>query len=205
MALIMAEAVTELQFKGRQSAAISDSVVVSMNMTNAMINVIESLESQASEEIQAARTKITLAIWKRWLTALRRWWIHVDEAELNQSEENANSVPLTTPNMKPLCQLLPVEVVHQDVIVISSPDKLKQLALSDLLRFHDRVAKESLHETSDAGRGLISEDGMMDVGHLRVLFAQRFGHVALTGQFQTVEVEDGNSRAAHFQARSAVH
>ncbi|OAP54716.1 hypothetical protein AYL99_11164 [Fonsecaea erecta] len=197
-----AEAVTGFQFKGRQGTAVIDGVVVSMNMTNAMINVIEGLESQASEEIQEARTKIILAMWKKWLTALRvHEHVHrhygnqkhgtgdkgndddddddaeedtmhrdeeggggfmLDQAELDQSEENANSVPLTTPNLKPLGQLLPAEVVHQDVIVIRSPNKLKQLPLSDLLRSHDRVTEETPHETSDAGGGFISEDGMVD-------------------------------------------
>ncbi|ETI20362.1 hypothetical protein G647_08397 [Cladophialophora carrionii CBS 160.54] len=66
-----ADAVTGFQFKGRQGTAVIDGVVVAMNMTNAMITVIEALESQASEEAEEARSKILLAMWKRWLTALR--------------------------------------------------------------------------------------------------------------------------------------
>ena len=66
-----AEAVTGFQFKGRQGTAVVDGVVVSMNMTNALITVIEGLESEASEEAQESRERIVLAIWKRWLTALR--------------------------------------------------------------------------------------------------------------------------------------
>ncbi|EXJ54544.1 hypothetical protein A1O7_09884 [Cladophialophora yegresii CBS 114405] len=65
------DAVTGFQFKGRQGTAVIDGVVVAMNMTNAMITVIEALESQASEEAEEARTKILLAMWKRWLTAMR--------------------------------------------------------------------------------------------------------------------------------------
>jgi xeroderma pigmentosum group C-complementing protein len=66
-----AEAVTGFQFKGRQGTAVLDGVVVSLNMTNAMVSVIEGLEWQASEEAQEARSKIVVALWKRWLAALR--------------------------------------------------------------------------------------------------------------------------------------
>ncbi|RVX73593.1 hypothetical protein B0A52_02481 [Exophiala mesophila] len=66
-----AEAVTGFEFKGRQGTAVIDGVVVSADMCDAMINVIEGLESQATEESEQARTQIVLATWKRWLTALR--------------------------------------------------------------------------------------------------------------------------------------
>jgi xeroderma pigmentosum group C-complementing protein len=66
-----AEAVTGFQFKGRQGTAVIDGVVVSIDMTHAMLIVIEGLELEASEEVQEARRRIILAIWKRWLTALR--------------------------------------------------------------------------------------------------------------------------------------
>ncbi|KIW62528.1 hypothetical protein PV04_10696 [Phialophora macrospora] len=66
-----ADAVTGFQFKGRQGTAVIDGVVIAMTMTNAMITVIEALQSQASEEAEIARTKILLGMWKHWLTALR--------------------------------------------------------------------------------------------------------------------------------------
>ena len=65
------DAVTGFQFKGRQGTAVVDGVVISMTMTNAMITVIDGLESQATDEAQEMRSKIMLAIWKRWLIALR--------------------------------------------------------------------------------------------------------------------------------------
>ncbi|OQV03241.1 Rad4 beta-hairpin domain-containing protein [Cladophialophora immunda] len=212
-----ADAVTGFQFKGRQGTAVIDGVVVSMNMTNAMINVIEGLEAQATEEVQEARTKIILAMWKRWLTALRvhehvhrqygnqkHFSIHkdanaeedttyrdeedgggfmLDQAELDESEDAANTVPSTPPNLKPLNQLLPAEVVHQDVIVVRSPNKLAQLPFSDLSRRRDRVVAEPpnadesggfLHEADDAGGGFISDDDMdQNVGE-----SQNHGHAA---------------------------
>ncbi|OAL22167.1 hypothetical protein AYO22_07428 [Fonsecaea multimorphosa] len=194
-----ADAVTGFQFKGRQGTAVIDGVVVSMNMTNAMLNVIEGLESQASEEVQEARTRIILGMWKRWLTALRvHEHVHrqygdqgkketdagkdtshgeeedgggfmLDQAELEHHEEPANSVPSTAPNLKPLDQLLPPEVVHQDVIVVRSPHKLRQLPSSDLPGVHDRVSPRAinsggfLHEADNAGGGgFISGDDDMN-------------------------------------------
>ncbi|KIV83515.1 hypothetical protein PV11_05535 [Exophiala sideris] len=66
-----ADAVTGFEFKGRQGTAVVDGVVVSMNMCNVMVNVIEALVSQATNEATAARSRILLGLWKRWLTALR--------------------------------------------------------------------------------------------------------------------------------------
>ncbi|KAI1608874.1 xeroderma pigmentosum group C-complementing protein [Exophiala viscosa] len=65
------DAVTGFEFKGRQGTAVVDGAVVSMNMCNAMVNVIEGLESEATGEATAARSRILLGLWKRWLTALR--------------------------------------------------------------------------------------------------------------------------------------
>ncbi|EXJ93156.1 hypothetical protein A1O3_01713 [Capronia epimyces CBS 606.96] len=74
-----ADAVTGFSFRGRQGTAVIDGAVVSMNMCNAMINVIEGLESQATEETEQARSKVILGLWKRWLTALRvRERVHRD-------------------------------------------------------------------------------------------------------------------------------
>ncbi|OAG33848.1 hypothetical protein AYO21_12043 [Fonsecaea monophora] len=198
-----ADAVTGFQFKGRQGTAVVDGVVVSMNMTNAMINVIEGLESQATEEVQEARTRIILAMWKRWLTALRvHEHVHrqygdrshgtkgdaggaaevsvsrdeedgggfmMDQADLDEREASVDTVPLTTPNLKPLNQLLPPEVVHQDVIVVRSLNKLARLPSPIRTRSHDRIVGAPPNATNsgglfldaeDAGGGFISEDGM---------------------------------------------
>ncbi|EXJ69203.1 uncharacterized protein A1O5_07239 [Cladophialophora psammophila CBS 110553] len=199
-----ADAVTGFQFRGRKGTAVIDGVVVSMHMTNAMINVIEGLEAQAAEEVLEARTRVILATWKRWLTALRvhehvhRQYGHqktgeeakdtnaerdtayrqeedgggfmLDQADLDQSEnEAADTVPSASPNLKPLNQLLPAAVVHQDVIVVRSPNKLAQPPSSNLSQPHNRVvvgptdAVESggfLLETDDAGGGFMAREDM---------------------------------------------
>jgi xeroderma pigmentosum group C-complementing protein len=187
-----ADAVTGFQFKGRQGTAVIDGVIVAMNMTTAMITVVEALESQASEEAEVARTKILLAIWKRWLTALRvrehvqqqygdreegakgkRTLVHDDddndddvtyrpeddgggfmleEAEPDQSDEDAATVqtPSKMINLRPL--ELPPEVVHQEIIVVPSPHKLPQPPT----RQSDYQADVS--NTADGG-GFIFENG----------------------------------------------
>jgi len=65
------EAVTGFEFKGRQGTAVIDGVVIQTDMCDAMLNVIEGLESQASAEVEVERSRIILGMWKRWLTALR--------------------------------------------------------------------------------------------------------------------------------------
>ncbi|KAK5050557.1 hypothetical protein LTR84_003838 [Exophiala bonariae] len=64
-------AVTGFEFKGRQGTAVVDGVVVEISMCNALANVIEGLELQASEEVEAQRSGIILGMWRSWLTALR--------------------------------------------------------------------------------------------------------------------------------------
>lgn len=64
-------AVTGFEFKGRQGTAVIDGVVVEISMCNAMASVIEGLELQASEEVEAQRSSVILGMWRSWLTALR--------------------------------------------------------------------------------------------------------------------------------------
>lgn len=163
------DAVTGFEFKGRQGTTVVDGVVVDQTMCNAMINVIEALESQATDEVEAARSKVILSVWKRWLTALRVLervhkeygdreedhdsrtakaddddeddGTYQDEDDENEGsgggfmlEDTAPGEPATAkdilasqpafPNLKPLDQLLPAEIVHQDVVVVRSPNKL---------------------------------------------------------------------------------
>lgn len=81
------DAVTGFVFKGRQGTAVVDGVVVSMQMCNAMINVVEGLESQATEEVEQARSKVILGLWKRWLTALRvRERVHRDYGDREEND-----------------------------------------------------------------------------------------------------------------------
>lgn len=166
-----ADAVTGFQFKGRQGTAVIDGVVVAMKMTHATITVIEGLESQASEEAEEARSKIVLALWKRWLTALRvrehvqqRYgdreedkktrMVDADEDdddmyrpeedgggfmldsegfEPDQSDEDAvvDTTSSKLRDLRPLDQLLPPELVHQEIIVVRSPHKLPLIIAQD--------------------------------------------------------------------------
>ncbi|KAK4948724.1 hypothetical protein LTR10_012729 [Elasticomyces elasticus] len=85
-----ADAVTGFEFKGRQGTAVVDGAVVSINMCNAMVNVIEGLESQATDEATQTRSRILLGLWKRWLTALRvRERVHREYGDKEQDEEDA--------------------------------------------------------------------------------------------------------------------
>lgn len=89
-----ADAVTGFEFKGRQGTAVIDGVVVTMQMSNAMINVIEGLESQATDEAEEARSRVLLAIWKRWLTALRvRERVHQQYGDREEGEPSGNNYP----------------------------------------------------------------------------------------------------------------
>lgn len=155
------EAVTGFEFKGRQGTAVVDGVVVRIDMCDAMANVIEGLESQATQEIEAERSRIILGMWKRWLTALRvRERVHreygdkegdknantiadededEDDESTYQEDENAGGgfMPETSESMDPITEqgpppsfasltdiglLLSPEVVHQDVIIVRSPN-----------------------------------------------------------------------------------
>lgn len=153
------EAVTGFEFKGRQGTAVIDGVVVEIGMCNAMVNVIEALESQASEEIEAQRSRIVLGMWKRWLTALRvREKVHRDYGDKQDGQHSTNvpnddddinpdeyedagggfmpeasesntpvtdqALPPAFSSLRPLDQLLPPEIVHQDVIIVRSPNSL---------------------------------------------------------------------------------
>ncbi|KAL2421967.1 DNA repair protein rhp41 [Exophiala dermatitidis] len=88
-----ADAVTGFVFKGRQGTAVVDGVVVPMTMCNAMINVIEGLESQATEESEQARSRVIQGLWKRWLTALRvRERVHREYGDREEDEEGGSRV-----------------------------------------------------------------------------------------------------------------
>jgi xeroderma pigmentosum group C-complementing protein len=157
------EAVTGFEFKGRQGTAVIDGVVVDIDMCNAMVNVIEGLESQASEEIEAQRRRIVLGMWKKWLVALRvRERVHRDYGDKDVTgptavDDDANSdeyedagggfmpeasesigpvtdqaIPPAFPNLRPIGQLLPPEVVHRDVIIVRSPNSLPRELKSTL-------------------------------------------------------------------------
>ncbi|KAL6249135.1 hypothetical protein RBB50_004198 [Rhinocladiella similis] len=158
------DAVTGFEFKGRQGTAVIDGVVVSLDMTSAMTNVIEGLESQASGEAEAERSRIILGLWRRWLQALRvrervqRDYGNSDEEsgkkadgddddddetyeedtedhgggfvpEAAEQGQPSAKLPMADTDavlakLKPIDQLLPPEVVHQDIVVIRSPHKV---------------------------------------------------------------------------------
>ncbi|KIX03682.1 uncharacterized protein Z518_07235 [Rhinocladiella mackenziei CBS 650.93] len=185
------DAVTGFEFKGRQGTAVIDGVVVSMNMRNAMIEVIEGLESQAMEEAEEARSKIVLGMWKRWLTALRvRERIHQeygDRAErddeddatyqddadrsgggfmFDETEKQSTNTPTSPafPNLKSLDQLLPPEVVHQEIIVISSPNHLPEFPDSDTRASKHANPKNMTDEGQGGGFIIEDDDKNNDVG-----------------------------------------
>lgn len=191
-----ADAVTGFEFKGRQGTAVVDGVVVSMTMCNAMITVIEGLETQATNEVEEARSRVVLSMWKRWLTALRvRERVHqqygdreegdmskqvgtddededatyredkeedygggfmLEEAEPGKpSTEAANDFRPSLPDVKSLDQLLPPEVVRQEIIVVRSPNKLPKASSPNM-----STSLEMEHVDSTAafeGGGFISE------------------------------------------------
>ncbi|RMD44031.1 hypothetical protein DV735_g1077, partial [Chaetothyriales sp. CBS 134920] len=66
-----ADAVTGFEFKGRHGTAVIDGVVVSGKHRVAIVTVTVGLQSQASDEADRQRSRVLLAIWKKWLTALR--------------------------------------------------------------------------------------------------------------------------------------
>jgi xeroderma pigmentosum group C-complementing protein len=66
-----ADAVTGFEFKGRQGTAVVNGAVVSAQHRVAMIAVIVGLHSQATDEIEAERSQIVLAVWKKWTRALQ--------------------------------------------------------------------------------------------------------------------------------------
>ncbi|KIW14716.1 hypothetical protein PV08_07500 [Exophiala spinifera] len=156
-----ADAVTGFEFKGRQGTAVIDGVVVSLDMTSAVISVIEGLESQASDEAEAERSRVVLGLWKRWLQALRvRERVHRDygnsdeesgdkadeyddeDYEEKTEDDGGGFVPeaaeqgqpsakfpgadteAVLARLKPIDQLLPPEVIHQDIVIVRSPHKM---------------------------------------------------------------------------------
>ncbi len=162
------DAVTGFEFKGRQGTAVVDGVVVSADTTDAMIHVIEGLESQASDAAEEARSRIILGVWKRWLTALRvRERVHQQYGDNEESQtvaagdddeedetyegddadhgggfmheaaepgqpsakQSATDTEAALAKLKPTEQLLPPEVIHQDVVVVRSPNKLPTSAV----------------------------------------------------------------------------
>ena len=66
-----ADVVTGFEFKGRQGTAVVDGVVVAASQRVAMVTVVVGLQSQATEETEARRSRILLGIWKKWLAALK--------------------------------------------------------------------------------------------------------------------------------------
>lgn len=162
------DAVTGFEFKGRQGTAVVDGVVVSADTTDAMIHVIEGLESQASDAAEKARSRIILGVWKRWLTALRvRERVHQQYGDNEESQtvaagdddeedetyegddadhgggfmheaaepgqpsakQSATDTEAALAKLRPIEQLLPPEVIHQDVVVVRSPNKLPTSAV----------------------------------------------------------------------------
>ncbi|KEF52151.1 uncharacterized protein A1O9_11777 [Exophiala aquamarina CBS 119918] len=187
------EAVTGFEFKGRQGTAVIDGVVVQINMCTAMVHVIEGLESQANEEIEAQRSRLLLGMWKRWLAALRiREKVHreygtgeednhandsADQEEDNEStyqggEEAGGFMPeasegpahavekdysLSFPSLKEIGLLLPPAVVHQDVIIVRSPNSLPH-ASESTARGDSSHTKQVEGAVEEAG-GFFTDDG----------------------------------------------
>ncbi|ETN39108.1 uncharacterized protein HMPREF1541_05330 [Cyphellophora europaea CBS 101466] len=65
------EAVTGFEFKGRQGTAVLNGVVVSSEVRFGLVAVIVGLQTDARTEAQEKRSALLLALWKKWLTALR--------------------------------------------------------------------------------------------------------------------------------------
>jgi xeroderma pigmentosum group C-complementing protein len=196
-----AEAVTGFEFKGRQGTAVIDGVVVGIDMCNAMVHVIEGLESEATTEAQETRSAILLGMWKRWLTALRiRDRVQREYGDRERDEEDAAAdedededvtyaededddggeygggfmpeameeddpaaeakEPMVNqpsfPNLKPMAQLLPAQVVHQEIIVVRSPNKLPQKPSS--LKQSTRTAKIPLADDTKQNGDLLHDD-----------------------------------------------
>ncbi|RMZ75081.1 hypothetical protein DV737_g5479, partial [Chaetothyriales sp. CBS 132003] len=116
-----ADAVTGFEFKGRQGTAVIDGVVVSAKQRVAMVAVIVGLQSQASEEAERRRSRVLLAIWKKWLAALR---IKEQIASLPQPRKHADVPPLALPNGKLLPDDLPAPASYHEIVVVESPNKL---------------------------------------------------------------------------------
>ena len=71
LGISFAAAVTGFEFKGRQGTAVINGVVVSEQQRIAMVTVLVGLQTQAVEEIESERSRITLAVWKKWYRALQ--------------------------------------------------------------------------------------------------------------------------------------
>lgn len=154
MGINYVEAVTGFDFKGRQGTAIINGVVVPAETRFGLVTVIVGMQNEAVAEARAQRTAILLALWKRWLTALRireriqrEYGDEDDDDEDNDTyiesdrdfaggfmpgdaeqpdsrEENLPSDKPPDTTSKILLQGLPAEPATADIIVVESPHRL---------------------------------------------------------------------------------
>lgn len=89
MGIDYVEAVTGFDFKGRQGTAIINGVVVSAEARFGLVTVIVGMQNDAVSEARAERTAVLLALWKRWVTALKiRSRIQREYGDGNGGEED---------------------------------------------------------------------------------------------------------------------
>lgn len=76
------DAVTGFKFKGRQGTAVVNGIIAAAEYRNALVEVVEALEYERVSEQEEKRRMIVLAMWKRFMTALRiRARIDTEHAE----------------------------------------------------------------------------------------------------------------------------
>jgi xeroderma pigmentosum group C-complementing protein len=154
MGIDYVEAVTGFDFKGRQGTAIINGVVVSTDVRFGLVAVIVGMQTQAVDEVQAERTALLLALWKRWLIGLRiRARIHrdyggdeemeveedesykeggdrdgggfmPDEAELAEQGEDPMEAAVADATSRILLKGLPEEPAQAEIVVVESPHKM---------------------------------------------------------------------------------
>ena len=205
------DAVTGFKFKGRQGTAVVNGIVAAAEYREALVEVVEALEYQRVREQEERRTMIALAMWKRFMTALRiRARIDEEHAEHEDNvanvadSEDEGSVYAESDNdagggfmpdaderngdddgidAVDLAKLTldPQQAVYHEVVVIESPHKTTVANNSQTIR--TSLRRDSLFDDDNGVDDLFSDKDEAEAGG----FMREGGEAVKGGGFVTKE------------------